>query len=213
MIYFKMNGNLIEKYQVSFDDEKILQIINAIEENCTSYKHRNIRTDKGLGLEGKKVKNFTMKKVGTVSYHWEVEDVYQYEYDESISPKLADILKGIRAHRLDSFEEFFSYNPNKDTTLDSEIVALNKKVCDPAINSIDEKKKILEKLDYLLQMKKERGDSKSISDYYNEAYGLIKVEFISSLDISVLENAEQFIGSEVKINNFVRTKNNGAKRN
>lgn len=209
MIYYKTNENLIEKYQVSFDKPKIIELIDKIQENCSTYTHYSVKSAYGLGLSEymlARLKNFTYKTVGSIEKGLYIDDVIHYEYDKPEFPKLADILRGFLRSDEKSVGEFKVYNPDNDKTIDNEINDLSKKLCDSKNTNIDEKKKIIERLDYLLKMKKEIKESRSINDYYKEACEIIKVELIDTLEFGNLITVENFFNTKLAVDHFVRTR-------
>ena len=88
MIYYKQNDDFIEKYNVTFDETKIMELKEKITFECSFIKHKDFTSDYGAGIKDHKlVRNLNYKKVGEHEYWEETRDIYRYTY-----PPVQDLL-------------------------------------------------------------------------------------------------------------------------
>jgi len=85
MYYFKYKDDVIEKYIVSFDINKVKKIRNNIINNCKVVIHKEYDGIKEpTGNEYIKIRNLTKMEIG--------KDVYRFSYDEVIYPLLVNTI-------------------------------------------------------------------------------------------------------------------------
>lgn len=93
MLYFKKKGDLIEKYQVSFDEKEIERLKNEIINNCSFIKHKEFKSDYSPRFTDESlIRNLQSTYVGEKEYFEETRDVYLYSYDEYIPPYLVELI-------------------------------------------------------------------------------------------------------------------------
>ena len=73
MYYFKENNNVIEKYKVIVDKEKLINIRNEIIENSTKYKHITEYVNKNDIKILDNIKNYKVSYIDN--------DIYRIDYD------------------------------------------------------------------------------------------------------------------------------------
>ena len=59
MFYFRKDGEVIEKYQVSFDKEEIEKLKKKIINNCSFIKHEEYESDYSPRFTDEIIRNFT----------------------------------------------------------------------------------------------------------------------------------------------------------
>ena len=96
-MYFKQNGNAIEKYEVIFDRENIKELRNEVLEKCSIIKHKEYKTTRPDRIEDVYVKNLEYKVNETKHYHgafdyYPDETSYLVKYDAYYPPALFNYL-------------------------------------------------------------------------------------------------------------------------
>ena len=198
MIYYKQNDEVIEKYNVTFDETKIIKLKERIIFECSFIKHKEYTSDYGAGFKDHKlVKNFSYKKVGEHEYWEETRDIYKYVYDEYIPPKLVGFIDYLLKGTPTSIDAILNYNILQDISLDQRIEIATKEFNEIDINRMFVKKEKLREIDNLIKAKKMNENQKSIEPYYKELISLIKFELIDTLSVSDIDRLETFFEKEI----------------
>ena len=87
MIYFKKNDELIEKYQIIFNKEKVEKLKSEIINNCSFITHEEYESDYSPRFTDEIIRNFKCSLTGKKKdYFEETRDIYLYSYDEYKPP-------------------------------------------------------------------------------------------------------------------------------
>ena len=71
MLYFRKNDEVIEKYQISFDKEKIEKLKKEIINNCSFIKHKEYESDYSPRFTDEIIRNFTYTPTGKEKEYFE----------------------------------------------------------------------------------------------------------------------------------------------
>lgn len=198
MIYFKQKGNLIEKYEVSFDKEKVEALKERIIYECSFIEHRVFVSDYGAGYKDYRlVRNLTKVKVGEKDYFEETRTIYRYTYDEYIPPKLVDYINSFINGSSTSLNLILNYDFSGDMSIDERINNSTEEFNLIPVDNIYEKKKQLEKIDSLLKAKIINENQKDIKPYYQELMSLIHFELVDSITYEEINRFESFFEEEI----------------
>lgn len=202
MLYFKKNGDLIEKYQVSFDGKEIERLKIEIINNCSFIKHKEYKSDYSPRFTDESlIRNLQSTYVGEKEYFEETRDVYLYSYDEYIPPYLVELINRLLEHDSKAIDEIFNYDISTKTSIDDRINSVNQELIKTNPEDITQKKAKLKELEDLLKAKELNKGQQSIDLYYNQLMGLIKFDLVDSLSISELSRIESFL--EIKLANNI----------
>ena len=91
MEYLKREKDLIIKYDVNIEKEKLLKLRKTIIKKCGVRKHKIIETDYPR-FDILFYENYTKEKIGEKEYFEETRDVYREEFDLISEPKLAKLI-------------------------------------------------------------------------------------------------------------------------
>ena len=160
MYYFKENNNVIEKYKVIVDKEKLINIRNEIIENSTKYKHITEYVNKNDIKILDNIKNYKVSYIDN--------DIYRIDYD--IRNDIPSVIKYI--DRLlnndylvvDYLLELYPKYKNKNNNIN--------------INNINE----LENLLIYLKTKELNKKIKDVKYYYEDIKSTIKLEKIDEIN-------------------------------
>lgn len=219
MYYYKENQGQIEKYEVSFDSEKLKKLRREIIEKCSkiTYKCEIVIAPFGKYFKDEHIKSLKYEKLRSYT----IEDFYgDFEYDEYkieylyyTFPKLVDLIDKLINGDTKVIGEIF--NPNFDELINKQDIILEeqKKI----IKILNEKKngnikKELEKLNEIYQKleecKKEQElnkDQISVNEYYLKVQSLIKFKDICTIKKQDLLNIFEFFEEDVdKVKQYVK---------
>lgn len=198
MIYYKQNNECIEKYNITFDEEKLSRLKEVIIKECSFIEHKVVTSEYGAGYKYESlVKNLSYKKVGEHEYWEETRDIYRYTYDEYIPPRLVFLIDSLLKEYPSSIDEIFNYNINEDISFDQRVKKATEEFNKIDINSIYEKKEKLKEIDNLLKAKELNKDQKSIEPYYQELISLIHFELVDKLLVNDIYKVETFFDKEI----------------
>ena len=194
MIYFKKNNEYLEKYEVTYDKEKVEQLKERIIFECSRIEHRQYSSDYGSGIRDEKlVKNFRAVKVGEKEYWEETRDIYRYTYDEYVPSDLVNYIDGLLNNVPSSIDNIFNYDFKNDKSIDE---VINEAMI--TFNNIDpeklfQKQQQLKYIDNLLESKRVNNAQKDIRPYYKELITLINFELIDKILINDIDRVYSFL--------------------
>lgn len=210
MIYFRKNDEVIEKYQISFDKEKIEKLKKEIINNCSFIKHEEYESDYSPIFTNKIIRNFKYTPTGKEKeYFEETREIYRYSYDEYKPPYLVELINQLLNGNSKAIDKILNYDISTKSTIDDRIDLANQEFNKIAPEDIIKKREKLKELEDLLNEKELNKNQQSIDVYYNQLVGLIKLDLIDSLPISELGRIESFL--EINLSNKVEISNSKEK--
>lgn len=206
MLYFRKNDDVIEKYQVNFDKEKIKKLKQEIINNCSFITHIEYESDYAPRLSNEIVRNFTYTPTGKErEYFEETRDIYHYSYDRYEPPYLVALINQLLLLNDNSkvIDQILNYEIASKSTIDDKIELAYKEFKEIDPENATKKAEKLKELENLLKAKKLNINQQNIDLYYNQLIELIKFNLIDSLPINELNKIESFLeinlSSEVEI--------------
>ena len=206
MLYFRKNDDVIEKYQVNFDKEKIKKLKQEIINNCSFITHIEYEGDYAPILSNEIVRNFTYTPTGKErEYFEETRDIYHYSYDRYEPPYLVALINQLLLLNDNSkvIDQILNYEIASKSTIDDKIELAYKEFKEIDPENATKKVEKLKELENLLKAKKLNINQQNIDLYYNQLIELIKFNLIDSLPINELNKIESFLeinlSSEVEI--------------
>lgn len=206
MLYFRKNDDVIEKYQVNFDKEKIKKLKQEIINNCSFITHIEYESDYAPILSNEIVRNFTYTPTGKErEYFEETRDIYHYSYDRYEPPYLVALINQLLLLNDNSkvIDQILNYEIASKSTIDDKIELAYKEFKEIDPENATKKTEKLKELENLLKAKKLNINQQNIDLYYNQLIELIKFNLIDSLPINELNKIESFLeinlSSEVEI--------------
>lgn len=206
MLYFRKNDDVIEKYQVNFDKEKIKKLKQEIINNCSFITHIEYEGDYAPILSNEIVRNFTYTPTGKErEYFEETRDIYHYSYDRYEPPYLVALINQLLLLNDNSkvIDQILNYEIASKSTIDDKIELAYKEFKEIDPENATKKAEKLKELENLLKAKKLNINQQNIDLYYNQLIELIKFNLIDSLPINELNKIESFLeinlSSEVEI--------------
>ena len=210
MLYFRKNNNVIEKYQVNFDKEKIEKLKNEIINNCSFITHREYESDYAPILADKIIRNFTYTPTGKErEYFEETRDIYHYSYDEYKPPYLVELINQLLNDNSKVIDQILNYEISLKSAIDDSIDLAYQEFNRIDNENITKKTEKLKELEDLLKAKELNMNQQNIDLYYNQLIGLIKFNLIDSLPISELGRIESFL--EINLSNKVKISDSNEK--
>ena len=194
MLYFRKNGEVIEKYQVNLDKEEIEKLKNKIINNCSFIKHVEFASDYSPRFTNEIIRNFTCVRTGKQKeYFEETRDIYHYSYDEYKPPYLVKLINQLLNGNSKTIDEILNYDISTKSSIDDRINLVNQEFNSIDPEDITKKREKLKELEDLLKEKELNKNQQSIAEYYDQLIGLIKFDLIDSLPISELYRVESFL--------------------
>ena len=204
MLYFRKNDDVIEKYQIDFDKEKIKKLKQEIINNCSLIKHIEYESDYTPILSNEIVKNFTYTRTRKErEYFEETRDIYHYSYDRYEPPYLVELINQLLNDNSKVIDQILNYEISSESTIDDSIELAYKEFKEIDPENVTKKAEKLKELEDLLKAKNYNINQQNIDLYYKELIELIKFNLIDSLPINELNKIESFLeinlSSEVEI--------------
>lgn len=194
MIYFKKNNEYLEKYEVTYDKEKVEQLKERIIFECSRIEHRQYCSDYGSCIRDEKlVKNFKAVLVGKHEYWEETRNVYKYTYDEYVPSDLVKYIDELLNDYSSSIDKIFNYDFKNDKSIDGLINEAMIKFNNMDQEDVIDKQQHLKYLDNLLESKKINSTQKDIRPYYQELIPLIGFELVDKILISDIARVYLFL--------------------
>lgn len=212
MLYFKQNEDKIEKYEVTFDKEKIQQLNQEIIDNCSFIEHNEFESDYCPRFTDRSlIKNFkSIMTSETKEYFEETRDIYKYIYDEYKPPYLVTLVKNLLAGDKKAIDQILNYDTKEIITIDDKINRVNQKLISTSPTDIKTKKELLERLEELLKTKEKNKNQKSINTYYDKLISLINFDLVDSISISELNKIENFLETQL-VDKYIKKSNDNEK--
>lgn len=200
MIYFKKNGNNIEKYDVTYDTETLIGLKNRIINDCSEITHHEYESDYEPSFNNDEVvANYSYKFVGYKEYFEETRSVYLYSYDMLEVPKLVKYINNLLNGDSNALHKILKYDLTKEETIDNRIEELNHKLNNIPFEHILAKKNILLQLEKLIEHKKRNINQKPIDTYYQELISLLNFKLLDTLSLEELSKIESFLNIEIRV--------------
>lgn len=198
MVYLKRNNDMVEKYKVDFDKERIEKLKNEIVNKCSFIEHKEYESDSYISIDVNTVKNFMCNLIGKKEYFEEVRDVYFYQYDEYNPPYLVELINRLLKDDSSAIEEILNYDISHELSIDDKIALVNKEFIKIDSKDITKRKEKLKEIERLLKVQELNKDQQNIEFYYDQLIGLINFDLIDSISISKISRVESFL--EIKLN-------------
>ena len=198
MVYLKRNNDVVEKYKVDFDKERIEKLKNEIVNKCSFTEHKEYESDSYISIDVNTVKNFMCNLIGKKEYFEEVRDVYFYQYDEYNPPYLVELINRLLKDDSSAIEEILNYDISHELSIDDKIALVNKEFIKIDSKDITKRKEKLKEIERLLKVQELNKDQQNIEFYYDQLIGLINFDLIDSISISKISRVESFL--EIKLN-------------
>ncbi len=194
MIYFKKNDEYLEKYEVTYDKEKVEQLKTRIIFECSRVEHREYCSDYGSCIRDEKlVKNFKAVLVGKKEYWEETRNVYKYIYDEYVPSDLVKYIDELLNDFSSSIDKIFNYDFKNDKSIDDLINEAMIKFNNMDQEDVIDKQQHLKYLDNLLESKRINSTQKDIRPYYQELISLIGFELVDKILINDIARVYLFL--------------------
>ena len=205
MIYLVQEDKHINKYEVSFDKEKLNEIKYALIENCSAIVHWKYEdTKEYVSFENSIIKNYKSTPLGkkecTDQYGSKVvKDIFLCEYDQYNVPVLVDLidqlLKGCDS-ALDSILSYAPYSWGPKIPIVKQLEKAKKEYIE--IFYSGDKEQLMNALLKVGRLESElelNKNQKSQKPYYKELLNSISFEFIDSIEKEVVERTDDFFGT------------------
>lgn len=208
MLYFRRNGEVIEKYQVDFDKEEIEKLKEEIINNCSFIEHEEYDSDYSPRFTDEIIRKFTSTPTGKVKeYFEEIRGIDHYSYDIYKPPYLVELINQLFDGNSKAIDEILNYDISTKSSIDDRINIVNQEFIEMDPENITKRKAKLKELEDLLNAKNLNKNQQNIVVYYNQLVGLIKFNLIDTLQISELSRIESFL--EIKLSDVNISNSNG----
>lgn len=194
-MFFVKDGEVIKKYKIEIDIEKLEKLKLEIIDNCSLITH--VKTTSWGGSKNKKidrllVRNYEMKFLEEIDTHNEFgpprESIYEVTYDKYDPPEIVALinraLHGNDEHKI----ELLNYTPPMREDIQSQIDELLKDTSD--LHKLQDN---IEKVNKLIEQKEVNKNQKDVSVYLLDVKSCIKVILIEEMDFEVYLKACAFL--------------------
>ena len=198
MFYFKVEKEVVLKYQVNFNREEIEKLRENIIHNCSHIVHREYYntcppnfTDKSL------IFNFKSTFAFEKEYFEETKDVYLYTFDEYEVPYLIKLINRLLKEDATVLEEILNYKVEDKASLEEQINFVNQEYL--KADNVFKRQEKLKELESLLSQKNLNKNQQSTYIYYQKLLSLIKFELIDTLPLDYIQRVEDFYAKGPKV--------------
>ena len=197
MDYFLKNEEIVEKYLISFNKEKIEQLKEKIIDECSFIEHKEFSSDYFPTFSNKKlIRNLKEIKVGDKEYFEETRAVYLYSFDQYEPPYLVKLIDRLLNNDEKCIREILNYDIYAKISIDDKIKLANQELMKINAEDIYQKKIKLKELEDLVKTKELNKEQQNIEPYYKQLIGLIKFDLVDSMSIDDLNRTIIFLGLE-----------------
>ena len=197
MYYFFKKEEIVEKYLISYDKEKIKQLKWKIISECSFIEHKEIRSDYfPLFKDRRLIRNLKEIKVGIKEYFEETRIVYLYSFDQYEPPYLVELIDRLLNNDEECISEILNYDIFAKQSINDKIKLGNQELMKINAEDIYQKKIKLKELEDLVKSKELNKEQRSIEPYYKQLIGLIKFDLVDSMSIDNLNRAISFLDLE-----------------
>ena len=203
MIYYELDDKVINKYEITYDINRLNEIKKEIINNCSKIEHVEIEREYSFNdnyFENKLVKNHTSESIGFKEYYDGTRSVYLHRFDLLTPPNLVELIDRLLSDDKSVINEIYSYQDEK-VSFDKEIDEKNKEIDNINNSEVDKKIEKLKELKKLLALKYINRKQKSTKEYYIKLLDYIYVTFISSVNINDSNIINDFFNMEFNIEN------------
>ena len=196
MIYFKNSGDVLEKYKIVFNEDKVKEIHDNVKYKCGTMKHVHYFSDYGpFDLDMTLVRNWSCKYTGRdKEYDTEIRGIDEYEYDLIEPPELAYYIKELLAGSPKAYDSIRAYPIKTEEELDEEINQLNDKFLKIKVTDIEERRELLDQIKELLDT---RENKLLLINYYKELMDSINLELIDTISMAEINRVSEFFESSL----------------
>ena len=197
MYYFLKNEEIVEKYLISFNKEKMEQLKEEIIDECSFIEHKEISSDYfPVSSDIKLIRNFKKIKDGIKEYFEETRDVYLYSFDQYEPPYLVKLIDRLLNNDEKCISKILNYDICTKKSIDDKIKLANQELMKIDAEDIYQKKIKLKELENLVKSKELNKNQQSIEPYYKRLIRLIKFDLVDSMSIDDLNRVIFFLGLE-----------------
>lgn len=206
MEYITIDKDKVKKYNVSFNNDVIINLKNKVINEC-SYIEHDIFEDNYYPFAIKN-EDFEYRNIISLSRDNDINDnlyKFRYEYDKYTYPYLVKLINRLLSDDIKAIEEIFHFNGLYDfyiVNIESEINDVINELNDDNID-IDDKINKTDKLKELFLKKKKILLSDKLKQYYIELQDLISFELINEIEFSDYQRVEYFLDLDYKFNDNV----------
>ncbi|MDO4963734.1 MAG: hypothetical protein Q4E75_06555 [bacterium] len=199
MYYFKKNKDVIEKYSVDYDLEKLqtlkLEIINKCS-RVENFEYDDIRNPKDWD-NFLKIRNYSKTKIKNK------EELFHYKFTRYEFPYLVKLIDELIYGNALAIDEIIKPNMQKEA-LPFNLLIQNKIDEINIISDDDKDRKLLQykKLLKLIELAKLNKNQKPIKGYYKKVKDIINLDKVDELDINLLNDVSNFFDNTYDIYNF-----------
>lgn len=212
MIYFKDEGKIRKKYEISLDKAALERIKIEIINNCSRIKHHDYETTKTPNyFDYLKIRNYKEEEIGireSRDFYSSDETLYHVIYDEYEYPYLVEIIDKLLNGEVNAIDEILNPNFEKEPIcIDEEIASLKQEIETIFLDNKNINKKIdkLNELKLLYEQKKLNENQISVIEYYTKVKEMISFKLVDYMEIDLINKVNKFnCGFESK--KYIKTK-------
>lgn len=208
MYLFKKNGEMIEKYFISFNSKDVEKLKCEIINNCSKIVHQEYDSHiEPNYFDYLRIRNFhKSEQIGRYEYtDGPSEAIYHFIYDEYKFPYLVSLIDKLLDGDISALEKIYHPNLKHEENDFKKSIEIASKEADK-INNLNVEKKIekLKEIQILLENSELNKNCQPINDYYLRLQSLIKSELIGSVSISEILRVKAFFDSSLVIDNNIK---------
>lgn len=205
MFYFEKKADRIEKFDVTYDEIQMNKLRSEIIDKCSEISHYELfgketeRYEEDPTIRNLQMRSATKKEFLEHPYCEEYE-LYHYSYDQYKFPYLVTLIDLLHRGYGPAIKEILTPTFRCEfKTVKEGIEDLTKKANSISDSNSNEKKEVLEELNWLMRKANLNANQISVKEYYPKVKALITMEHIDSIAISDFERIKDFFEINIDI--------------
>ena len=206
MYYFRENGDLIEKYEVSFSKEELEELIPKITLESGRIIHNEYDSTSNINVDIMRIHNYSKKSAGVQKFNDGIDiPIYHYSYDEYIEPKLVTYINMLLNGDVNAIDKIFACQDEPTIpNYANEIKKMSKEIDKIPNTKIQMKKAKLDEFQKLLNEAKLNQNRKSMKEYYLKVQSMIHLTLKDQLSKETINRTDNFFTNSIESISQVR---------
>lgn len=201
----KQNGSVLEKYEVVFNREKLIELKEEINRKFCKVSHFSYTSSLLPMRDPKTMKNFKYNKIGWREYDCATEMEYEISYDKFEMPKLSAYIDKLLDGNDDALESIYDKTIDEKTdNYDKRIDVLSKELDEIDNLDIKNKKIKLIELERLINERDRFNNDEMIESYYYKVRELISFRLVETICIEEVNKVNNFFGDDSYVKKLKR---------
>ena len=197
MHYYQKSNEIINKYEVIFDQNEILSIKKEIKDNCTLMHLNEVNTAYPDNFKNGNTKIISKRKLGMKYSKQTNHDLplYVVKYFSFDYPLLIYLINDFLSGNASVLDQIFDYRDERE--MPSNILArIVFEYDEIPFENIEKKRKKLDELEQAIEFAKLNENQKPVYEYIEKIRNVVKLRLVDSIEYEDVKKYSEFFGTE-----------------